>query len=86
MARNPIHPGEQLAEELSELEIPAAEFARRIGVPVSSVTEILNGEGRVTEDMAIRIAGWFGTTPEFWLNLQKLYESRLTCRAPSAGR
>jgi antitoxin HigA-1 len=77
MARTPIHPGEHLAEELRELGISAAELARQIEVPVNRVTEIMNGQRGVTADTALRLGHWFGTSPEYWLNLQKLYKLRL---------
>jgi addiction module HigA family antidote len=77
MARTPIHPGEHLAEELKELGISAAELARQIDVPINRVTGIINGQRSVTADTALRLGHWFGTTPEFWLNLQTLYELRL---------
>jgi addiction module HigA family antidote len=72
-----IHPGEHLAEELRELEMSAAELARRLDVPTNRVTEILNGRRAITGDTALRLAHFFGTSPEFWLNLQSLYEIRL---------
>lgn len=77
MARIPIHPGEHLAEELRELGIAAAELARQIDVPVNRVTGIINGQRGVTADTALRLGHWFGTSAEFWLNLQTLYELRL---------
>src|SRR6266568_2279862 len=77
MARAPIHPGEHLAEELEELGMSAAELARQIDVPVNRVTAILNGQRGVTADTALRLGHWFGTSAEYWLNLQKLYELRL---------
>src|SRR5437660_9318082 len=77
MARTPIHPGEHLAEELDEVGLSAAELARQIEVPVNRVTAILNGQRGVTADTALRLGHWFGTSAEFWLNLQKLYELRL---------
>src|ERR1700694_6053474 len=77
MARTPIHPGKHLAEELKELGISAAELARQIDVPVNRVTGIINGQRGVTADTALRLGHWFGTSPEYWLNLQKLYELRL---------
>jgi len=76
MARTPIHPGEHLAEELRELGVSAAELARQIAVPVNRITGILNGQRGITADTALRLAHWFGTSAEFWLNLQKLYELR----------
>ena len=74
MARTPIHPGEHLAEELKELGIRAAELARQIEVPVNRITEIINAQRGVTADTALRLGHWFGTSAEYWLNLQKLYE------------
>jgi antitoxin HigA-1 len=77
MARTAIHPGEHLAEELSALEMSAASLARQLGVPTNRITEILNGRRAITGDTALRLAHFFGTTAEFWLNLQSLYEIRL---------
>ncbi len=77
MAIQAIHPGEHLAEELKELGISAAELARRLDVPTNRVTEILNGRRAITGDTALRLAHFFGTTAEFWLNLQSLYELRI---------
>lgn len=62
-----IHPGEHLAEELSELGISAAEFARQIRVPTNRVTEILRGRRSITGDTSLRLAHFFGTGAEFWL-------------------
>lgn len=80
MARSPIHPGLHLAEELDELGLSAAALARQIDVPVNRITAILNGQRSVTADTALRLGHWFGTSAEFWLNLQKLYELRLAQR------
>jgi antitoxin HigA-1 len=77
MPRTAIHPGEHLAEELRELGITAAELARQIDVPVNRITGIVNGQRGITADTALRLAHWFGTTPQFWMNLQQLYELRL---------
>jgi addiction module HigA family antidote len=77
MALTPIHPGEHLAEELEALGMSASELARRIKVPANRVTEILNGQRSITGDTALRLAHFFGTSAEFWLNLQGLYELRL---------
>ena len=78
--RDPIHPGETLREDLDALGMSAAELARRIEVPVNRITEILNGRRAVTGDTALRLGRFFGTSGEFWLNLQKLYELRLAER------
>lgn len=77
MARAPIHPGEHLAEELAELGLSAAELARKLDVPVNRITAIINGQRGITADTALRLGHWFGSSAEFWLNLQKLYELRL---------
>ncbi len=77
MALTAIHPGEHLAEELKELGMSAAELARQLGVPTNRVTEILNGRRAITGDTALRLAHFFGTTAEFWLNLQSLFELRV---------
>jgi addiction module HigA family antidote len=77
MARTPIHPGEHLAEQLRELGMSAAELARQVAVPTNRVTGILNGQRAITGDSALRLAHFFGTSAEFWLNLQKLYELRV---------
>jgi addiction module HigA family antidote len=77
MALAAIHPGEHLAEELRELGMSAAELARQLDVPTNRVTEILNGRRAITGDTALRLAHFFGTTAEFWLNLQSLFELRV---------
>jgi antitoxin HigA-1 len=77
MAVIAIHPGEHLAEELRELKMSAAALARQLDVPTNRITEILNGRRAITGDTALRFAHFFGTTAEFWLKLQSLYEIRL---------
>lgn len=87
MARIAIHPGEHLAEELDALKMSAAELARGLKVPTNRVTGILNGQRAVTGDTALRLAHFFGTSAEFWLNLQTVYELRLAeARAGKAIR
>lgn len=76
MARSAIHPGQHLAEQLEALEMSAAELARQIKVPTNRVTQILNGERAITGDTALRLGHFLGTSAEFWLNLQKIYELR----------
>jgi len=77
MAVPAIHPGEHLAEELTELGMSAAELARKLDVPTNRITGILNGQRAITGDTALRLAHFFGTSAEFWINLQSLYELRL---------
>ncbi|CAN5748479.1 hypothetical protein BH18ACI4_BH18ACI4_05210 [soil metagenome] len=72
-----IHPGEHLAEELEALGMSAAELARQLKVPTNRITEILNGRRAITGDTALRLGHFFDTSPEFWMNLQSLYELRL---------
>ena len=76
-AGNSIHPGEHLAEELEILNMSAAELARELKVPTNRITGILNGHRAITGDTALRFGHFFGTSAEFWLNLQSLYELRL---------
>ena len=78
--RDPIHPEETLREDLEALGMNAAELAQRIEVPVSRITGILDGQGSISGDTALRLGRFFGTSAEFWLNLQKLYELRLAER------
>jgi len=77
MARKAIHPGEHLAEQLEALDMSAAELARQLRVPTNRITHIINGRRAITGDTALRLGHFFGTSAEFWLNLQKLYELRL---------
>ena len=77
MARLAIHPGEHLAEELKALDMSAAELARELEVPTKRITGILNGQRAITGDTALRLGHFFGISPEFWLNLQGVYELRL---------
>ena len=76
MAR-PIHPGEHLKEALEETGMSAAELARQLDIPTNRITGILNEQRAITADTALRLGHWFGTSADFWLNLQKLYELRL---------
>ena len=72
----PVHPGEILREELDELGLSANALSKALGVPVNRVTMILNGQRGVSADTALRLARYFGTTAQFWLNLQKTWELR----------
>jgi antitoxin HigA-1 len=75
--RTHIHPGEHLADELRELGLSAAELSRQIDVPVNRITGIIHGQRGITADTALRLGHWFGTSPQFWMNLQQNYELRL---------
>ena len=71
----PIHPGEQLREEfLLPLGITAYRLAKDIGVPITRIQAIVAERRGITDDTAIHLARYFGTTPEFWMNMQRDYE------------
>ena len=80
MARTPIHPGEILAEELVELGVSPTELSRQVRVPANRISQIINGKRAITGDTALRLAHWFGTSPQFWMNLQALYDVRIAER------
>jgi addiction module HigA family antidote len=77
MAIIAIHPGEQLQEELEALSMSAAELARQIEVPANRISQILKGERDISADTALRLGHFFGTSAQFWLNLQSLYDLRI---------
>ena len=85
VGRDPIHPGQTLRDDLDALDMSAAELARRIGVPVNRIAQILNGRRAVTGDTALRLGRFFGTSGEFRLTLRKLYELRLAERKNGAA-
>lgn len=77
MPRMPIHPGETLQDVLEEQGMTASALARALSVPKNRITAILNGTRSITGDTALRLGHYFAMSPEFWLNLQKIYELRL---------
>ncbi len=77
MPRTPIHPGEILVDELEELGVSPTELSRQIRVPANRISQIVNGKRAITGDTALRLAHWFGTSPQFWMNLQALYDVRI---------
>src|SRR5918996_4478298 len=71
----PVHPGEILREELlGPLGISINRLGRDLRVPVTRMSEIVNGRRSITADTALRLARYFGTTPQFWMNLQAAYD------------
>jgi antitoxin HigA-1 len=74
MARTPVHPGEILADELEEIGISAAELARTLAVPANRISQIIAQKRSISADTALRLARYFGTTADLWMNLQKTYE------------
>jgi addiction module HigA family antidote len=77
MARDPIHPGRFLADELDALGMSVPEVAAVLHVPANRIYQLLKGQRALTADTALRLSQWVGTSAEMWLNLQKLYELRL---------
>ena len=72
----PVHPGEILRDELQTIGLSANALSKALGVPVNRITAILNGQRGITADTALRLARYFGTTPQLWLNLQQTHELR----------
>ena len=80
----PVHPGEILREDLLKpLGISVNRLGRDLRVPVTRMSEIVNGRRGVTADTALRLARYFGTTPEFWMSLQAAYDLALVQRVSS---
>lgn len=78
----PIHPGEVLMEDFIEgFGITQNKVAVSIGVPPRRINEIVHGKRGISADTAIRLARYFGTSEEFWMNLQSNYELRMEHRA-----
>lgn len=69
-----VHPGAILKDELDELGVTPTEFARQIEVPPNRVSQIIAGKRSITGDTALRFGHWFGTDPQFWLNMQSQFE------------
>ncbi len=74
MNRRAVHPGEVLSEELEELGILPTELARQIEVPPNRISQIINGKRDITADTALRLGHWFGTSAQFWTNLQTQFD------------
>lgn len=85
MARPVIHPGEILADELAELGVTPTELARQINVPANRITQIVRGQRGITGDTALRLGHWFGTSAQFWVNLQGAHDIRLATQAAGAA-
>jgi addiction module HigA family antidote len=76
----PVHPGEVLRDKFDHLGLTASAFARALGVPANRVTAILNGQRGITADTALRLARYFGSGPEIWMNLQTNHDLAVTRR------
>ena len=75
--RPAIHPGEILSEELGAIAVTPTELARQLRVPTNRITQIVQGKRAITGDTALRLGHWFGTSAQFWLNLQGAYDIRV---------
>jgi addiction module HigA family antidote len=84
MNRPAIHPGEILADELAEIAVTPSELARQLRVPTNRITQILHGKRAITGDTALRLGHWFGTSAQFWLNLQSAYDIRVAEKTTGA--
>jgi addiction module HigA family antidote len=79
-----VHPGRVLKEDLEDIGISARELARQINVPPNRITQIIRGQRGISGDTALRLGHWFGTSPQFWLNLQSTYELNLARKLAGA--
>ena len=74
VSMGPIHPGTHLSEMLVELEVTQYRLAQTVEVPPRRINEIVHGRRSITADTALRLGKALGMTPEFWLNLQRMYD------------
>ncbi|HUD97988.1 MAG TPA: HigA family addiction module antitoxin [Bryobacteraceae bacterium] len=82
----PIHPGETLREDfLKPLGLTANRLATELFVPVTRVNDLVRGRRSITADTALRLARYFGTTPQFWMNLQSNYDLELAQSTTKLG-
>ncbi|MCX7114682.1 MAG: HigA family addiction module antitoxin [Gammaproteobacteria bacterium] len=72
-----IHPGEILRDELTYLGLSANQFSLKLHVPANRISAILNGKRSISVETALRLAKFFGTTPEFWINLQTSFDLKI---------
>ncbi|HWB82937.1 MAG TPA: HigA family addiction module antitoxin [Bryobacteraceae bacterium] len=82
----PIHPGELPKDELQEINVSLNELARVLRVPTNRISAIVHGERTITVDTAMRLARYFGTSPQYWLNLQMRTIWRLPIELQSRGK
>lgn len=74
MSKLPIHPGEQIALDLEDVGLSANQLAKALNIPQNRLSEIIRGRRGISADTAIRLSAWQGTSPQYWMNLQKNYE------------
>ena len=74
MLKIAVHPGEILGDELKELDVTPTELARQLRVPPNRISQIIAGKRSISGDTALRLGHWFGTSPQFWINLQSQFD------------
>lgn len=74
MLKIAVHPGEILGDELAELDVTPTELARQLRVPPNRISQIIAGKRSISGDTALRLGHWFGTSPQFWINLQSQFD------------
>ena len=80
----PLHPGRILKEDLDDASVSMNRLARDIRVPMNRVSAIVNGKRAITADTALRLARYFGTSAQYWLNLQTAYDLQLAAQESAA--
>lgn len=85
MPRSAVHPGKVLAEELDMLGVSPTELARQIEVPPNRISQIIHGKRAITGDTALRLSHWFGTRPEFWMELQSTFDLHLAAQTSGSA-
>ena len=74
MLKIAVHPGEILGDELADLDVTPTELARQLRVPPNRISQIIAGKRSISGDTALRLGHWFGTSPQFWINLQSQFD------------
>ena len=74
MLKIAVHPGEILGDELKELDVTPTELARQLRVPPNRISQIIAGKRSISGDTALLLGHWFGTSPQFWINLQSQFD------------
>ena len=81
---SPIHPGKVLREDLQDIEVSLNQLARDLRVPMNRISGIVNGKRSITADTAMRLARYFGTSAQYWMNLQTAYDLQVAERSLAA--
>lgn len=79
----PLHPGVILAEDLRDIGVSLNQLARDLRVPMNRISAIVNGKRSITADTALRLSCFFGTSVQYWMNLQTNYDLKLAQHEPA---